>query len=399
MSENNPQNQVLKKGCLTRIIALGLGVIVALVIWFVANAAIKEVAINEVAVEEAPQIEFSPIGDSFYVSDDWLVSRHGCNQEGGVPEKYWTSPDKPIVQHTDNVGRRVTVQPADQSYDSFVLFAPDSMVYGINVEDRHTLPSLFAEKVAGENIKVYNYGVSGWGPGNFLSLMTDPRFPAEISEKRGIVIYSLNDWHIFRAACWSFLFQPDHSYRLPKYILDENDQVKRLGIVDSGENEIKDPSQSPQKGQLQFDLYNDGVKWLLLSKDHFRLTARLILEAKKEFEKRFKSLGFVVMILPDGLYAKPMTSILQDSMEIPCLDYRHYLNGPRGYKDCGNEKCMQEENGHPTISGNRLLADKLYEDLKRMNIIPVPPVSDHDLPQNETTGSLLKSADADESKP
>ena len=340
-----------------RLLALGLGVAVAAAIWHLVSASV-------------PRLVRPPIGRVFYVYDEWLGSKLAANATDAVPEEYWPAKNTPVYQHTDAFGRRVTIQPPVDDSQSFVLFAPDSMLYGINVSDEYTIPSFFAQQVAGKKTNIYNYAVSGWGPGNMLALMTDPRFPPGIAEKRGFVVYSFNDNHIFRAACWPFLFKPDRSYRIPQYVVDAQNRVQRLGII-STEGEAKASLPHPEDAHsVRFKLFGDGIQWLIRAHEYYGLTARLIAEIDAEFKKRFTSQGTVVIFLPVCRHVKTMKALLEP-MGIRCLDYTRLLTGPLGRsRQCGSEPCLQRDNGHPTVSGNRLIAERLAQDLTALNMLP-----------------------------
>ena len=306
------------------------------------------------AVMLLPQFISNLVEDhkDFFTDDAWLGHKFNPN----VRDQFtYPKGGDVIIQTTDEFGRRTTVQPAGDDYSSFAIFAPDSMLFGVNVNDDQTVASQFARITAGKKIKAYNYAVSGYGPNHFLALMTDPRFPPGISEKKGFVVYSFIDLHIERAACWPFFFIVDPNTRLPRYVLAEDGSVQRAGVaiakdVTYGANLFSDDAKSTWLGP-----YSDTNR---------RLAARILGQAKAEFQKRFDSQGFIVIFLNGSRSAKRMTELLEP-LGIHCLDYQSLVAGW-----CGDEPCLQPENSHPTASGNYAIAKKLVQDLAGFGVLP-----------------------------
>ncbi len=303
------------------------------------------------------------IGQRFEQRDDWLGCNQRANAELRIRFRDGLPGDPDVVQRTDEFGRRVTVQPAENEYRSFALFAVDSMVYGINVADDETIPSFFAEVIGGKKIKVYNYAVPGWGPGNFLALMTDPRFPPGIAERQGFVIYFFFDCHIDRAAGWPFLTDL-HLRPYPRYVPTEDGKLQRAGMYAEGKKSAGDGAKFGRAGPSHFDVFSDGVLWRASDAAHRRLTVRILAQAKAEFEKRFNSQGFFTVFLHEQSRSRPMAASLTE-LGIHCLDLRGLLDGR-----CGGEPCIQKiDNTHPTASGNCVVATKLAEELAKFDVL------------------------------
>ncbi len=287
-----------------------------------------------------------------YTSDDWLGHKFNRN----VTQRIHLKGRADVIQTTDDFGRRTTVQPPGNDYRSFAVFAPDSMLFGVNVNDDQTVASRFAHLTATQKIKSYNYAVSGYGPNHFLALVTDPRFQQGIPEKRGFVVYSFIDLHIERAACWPFIFKVSPNTRLPRYVIAADGSVQRAGMA-----RAKDV---PYGLPATIRSFNTASTWLGPYSDPNRtLTARLLGQAKKELEKRFELQGFFVIFLNGSDSAEKMTALLEP-MGIHCFDYRPVVKGW-----CGEELCLQKENGHPSVSGNRAIAEQLVQDLRRFGVL------------------------------
>ncbi len=259
-----------------------------------------------------------------------------------------------IIQTTDEFARRATVQPKGD-YRSFAIFAPDSMLFGVNVNDDQTVASHFARLTKSEKIRAYNYAVSGYGPNHFLALVTDKRFYEGIKEKRGVVVYSYNDLHIERAACWPFFFTVNPDVLLPRYILDKDSIIRRAGTLTAGDIKLKDDANWVDQAATWLGPYSDSNR---------RLTARMIGQAKKELEKHFELLGFVVIFLNTSKKADLLTDLLKDE-GIYSFDYQGLM-----YSQCDGEPCLQPENSHPTAKCNLAMAERVIKDLTNLGIMP-----------------------------
>jgi hypothetical protein len=321
-----------------QMLALVLGIGVALVLLYAASGIIY-----------LPQVLRSRTPRSDEFADDWLGYRR-------VPQ-FKSLLVSGAVQSTDEWGRRVTVQPPEDEFQTFAIFGIDSMVYGIGVGDEDTIPSSVAAAISGSNIKVYNYAVGEYDPSNFLALMTDPRFPPGVRERSGFVVYFCFDYHVSRVVGWPLLVVPnDPTVRYPRYVRGADGNLRRDGYL---KTVINWPDEAPH--WLPFTHHRQIYLTLTQKAEYRRLAADVILQTKVEFERRFESRGFFVVFL----YRLPKMQRLLEERGVVCFDYDGILSAER----CGAEPCLQPHDVHPTASGNRLIAARLAADLARVGVV------------------------------
>jgi hypothetical protein len=302
-----------------------------------------------------------PSGGAFYEHDDWLGSRHVADSYLYFKKYYRKKLYAQVVCHTDELGRRRTVQERE-NWTRFAIFAPCSFSFGDGVLDEETLPSQFARQVAGDGIAVYNYGVNAWGPNNLLALLTDPRFPAGIPEKRGFLIYSFIDPHVNRAIAQRSFLAANRNYSCPHYVVARDGTLRRKGLV-SAAHPAYDSIWEIVADRLGLigTFYRDWPE--RLKPEHFLLTARLIAESQAEFAKLFDAQGFFVVFYPSCAIVESMKPAL-DRYHVRYLDYTDATPCDRF-----TGSVYLQPDGHPTAATYRVIAARLAADLAELGVI------------------------------
>ncbi len=340
-----------------RAIAAAFGLVVAV------GLTVAGAQVRGIACETPPKDQFSVVrtGDDFYQNDDWLGSWHKPDQHEYFKKYHRKELYANVVYHTDEFGRRRTVQGRDD-WRRFAMFAPCSFSFGDGVNDDETLPSQFAEQVAGEKIAVYNYGVNAWGPNNLLALMTDPRFPAGIPEKQGFVIYSFVGDHIERVIGRRSFLTLNRKLSIPHYVEARDGTLRRTGMVNAA-HPAHDTIWDIVADRLGLigTLFDD---WPLgLTQRMRQLTARLIAASQAEFAKRFDAQGFFVLFYPGESTLKPMETALARN-GVRWLDYSEAFPYDRE-----TDNVYFQPDGHPTALAYRVIAEKLAADLRELGVL------------------------------
>jgi len=351
----------LKRGLLIvrrRLLAVGFGLLAAI------GLAVA-VAHVEGEVREPPgRAKFAnyPNRHAFHARDEWLGLRINPNENQVYKKYYRDTLYATAVYNSDDYGRRRTVQDGDD-WSSFAMFAPCSFAFGDGVNDDETLPSQFAQRVAGKKIDVYNYGVCSWGPNNLLALLTDPRFPPGVREKRGFLVYTYIDDHLERASLRRSFLATTSGLRVPHYVATRDGGLARQGLVDL--------AHPPHDTFWEIVADRLGLIGTLFSDWPVRLTdrerrfaARLVSQCRVEFEKRFDSQGFFVIFFPGSNTVNVMRPLLEQG-GIRCLDYTAVAP-----YDADKEAVYFQPDSHPTALAYRVIADKLAADLKEQRVIP-----------------------------
>ena len=106
-----------------------------------------------------------------------------------------------VEYHTDENRRRI-VSNTKGKKDHFVAFFGCSFTFGNGLSDDQTLASQLTK--FDKRAQIYNYGVAGTGPNHLLAQMETREFKKEITETKGIAIYTFLEDHIQRAIGNSF---------------------------------------------------------------------------------------------------------------------------------------------------------------------------------------------------
>jgi hypothetical protein len=309
---------------------------------------------------ETPSLGFRGVqkGAVIKIPDDWLGSALRPNSRVNQEKFHDNRLFADVVYTVDECGRRTTVQPAG-AYESFAVFGPCSFTFGDGVNDDQTLASQFAGRLGGKKIHVCNYGVSGWGPTNFLALATDPRLPRCLREPRGFVVYTFIDPHVDRAIGRMALLDFDAWSRFPYYRIGPGGVVVRAGLIDR-----EHPPPLPRFYRLLRRLgvasvfYPDWPK--SFTDDHYRFTAKIIEETAREFGRRFTSAGFYVVLFPGAKNGAKVMSFADPAL-VRVLDYSTMLEP----KDTGAGTPYFQLDGHPTPLLLEMVAGRLVADLTK----------------------------------
>ena len=291
--------------------------------------------------------ELTPEHRKIYYDDKTFGYRHMPNTRGTEVKR---SGQKEIYRATytmDALGRRITPHADGPPPENAVLFIGCSFTFGLGVNDDQTMPWQFA--LGRPDLAVYNYGVAGYGPQHMLELFKTS-VDKEVPQKKAAVVYTLIQEHLNRAVGTPGLVRW-FAGPFPWYEIDESTgHPVRKGI-------FKDRAAQPSNSGLKIvDAVNDYRGESLTSKDA-KLMAALIDEARMEFEKKFESEGFYVLVYPGKQTAltNEVVAILKEH-GAKILDYRELL------AKSGTNWFIAGD-GHPSPALHAKVAQKLMEDV------------------------------------
>lgn len=263
----------------------------------------------------------------------------------------------------DQHGRRVTPPPkGDQQAAKALLCFGCSYTFGYGVNDDQTMPARVAAQTTA--YQVYNYGLEAAGPQQMLVQLYMPGIAEEVTQKQALAVFTFLHVHISRAVGTPRVLR-ELGGRQPWFEWDDaSQQLVRRGFL----FDRRGP-RSTATGSKLLDAVEDwyGEK---LTKDDAWFTARLIIEAKKHFDRKFESLGFYVLVYPlrDGPLTDHVIGLLKkDGVKI--LDYRPLLTTKINY-----DEYFIPDDGHPQPKTHQLMADHLVKDLELQKpAVPVAP--------------------------
>ncbi len=118
-------------------------------------------------------------------------------------------------------GFRNTPIIQNNSKDLEINFFGGSFVFGWGLDDNETLPYLVQNHFNNWNIK--NYGISGYGVHQMLAQINN-----NVKTIGDINFLITHNAHVPRSAC-----KKDYSFGTPRYILNDNSEVKRSGFCNN----------------------------------------------------------------------------------------------------------------------------------------------------------------------
>jgi hypothetical protein len=257
-----------------------------------------------------------------------------------------------IALEIDSFSRRVTPQSGLKRRKRFLTVFGCSFMYGEGVKGNETLPASLAARAPGYH--VYNYAFSGSGPNSVLARMRTIDFAREVSEKEGIGIYTYMEAHPIRAI-GSMAIVTNWGPWLPYFTVNGKDEVVWHGTFRDARPVIQFFYTLLSKSRLLEHL-NLDVPPVLLDSD-FRFTARLILEAKREFQARTGGQKFYVLIYPYTQNAPRLIPYLKEFG----IDYIDYSTMP--LDELTDHHVLIPVDGHPTARALGVVAARLAHDL------------------------------------
>jgi len=251
---------------------------------------------------------------------------------------------------TDAYHRRLTpIAPLEQRH-KFLLFLGCSMTFGLGVNDDETMPFYVAQHAS--HYRPYNYGVSAYGPHNMLAQLQQRDLTKEIHENAGIAIYTFIDHHIDRAIGTMRVYNQWAQHE-PFYTLDADDRLVRKGDFSSGRPLLSFLYWVLGKSQL-LQHYNITFP-VSMRAEHFRLTARIIAEARTALHRQFPKAEFYVLFYPGVSRGLDLIPYLTEA-GVKYLDYAHLVDWPQ-------PGLTMADHAHPTAQGHRAVAAQLVKDL------------------------------------
>lgn len=249
--------------------------------------------------------------------------------------------------HTDEFGRRETPSTRpDSLYDEFSMVTGCSFAFGYGLEEDQTL-SFFLDSLTGK--RGYNYGISGHGTQQTLTILQNRNLRQEIEEENGVLIHLFIDDHLPRLIGSRRLIKL-WAQKYPYYYLD-GDSLKRDGNFWTGRH-LQTRFYRAISQSAFIDLFDIDFPWRI-SNNHLRLWAAVLAESEKEFLAQYPEGKFIVVIGPNSTLASRAVNEL-DARNIEYLDLSQLLD-----KEEKQYKIHWTE-GHP--NGNYYL--KIAEEIK-----------------------------------
>jgi hypothetical protein len=292
--------------------------------------------------------DLTPEKRKIYYDDKQFGYRHMANTCGTETKKAGEKIIYKATYTSDEFGRRITPHVESPEPEHAVICMGCSFTFGLGVNDDQTMPWQLA--LQRPDLRVYNYGVAGYGPQHILEWFKTP-IEKEIPQKKVAVVYTLIQEHLSRAVGTPQLVRW-FAGPFPWYEVDESTgHPVRKGV-------FNDRKTKPTNSGLKIlDAVADYRGESLTSEDA-KLMAAIIDEARQEFEKKFESDGFYVVVYPGkqtNLTLEVAKILKERGAKI--LEYRDMLG------KAGKGGWYIEGDGHPNPALHAKIAEQIGKDL------------------------------------
>lgn len=255
--------------------------------------------------------------------------------------------------HLDSSGHRVTPDSLSAN-KKFGIFLGCSFTFGDGLNDNETIPFFFSKNT--KTFKGYNFGYSGYGPNHALVKLQHDSLNKIVTQKEGIGFYVYIHDHINRTIGSMSNFTINHG-KAPCFEIEKENLVHKGLFIDAHPDQSWVYKKMRENGFCRY--FGIGYPFWLREKD-FELTAKVLEEISKEFQKNFHTDQFYVIIYP-SMSQKEYESdenIVKylKIKKIKYLDYRKIF-------DTTTEGYFIPHDHHPTALANDILTKQIIKDL------------------------------------
>ncbi len=247
-------------------------------------------------------------------------------------------------------GWRITY-PAPNA-DTAVVFFGCSFTLGEGLQDDENFAYLVG-KLSKGRYKVFNYGLSGYGPHHMLALIQHG-LPELAKYKRIVAFHVAIRGHQRRSAGLS-PWDKDG----PRYFLENGKVVRRGTFADNPPYFWEGPMEDWFSHSYTFlglrEQLTEVLGPLKTLRERLELTEAIIVESAREFRRQFPGSTFEVLAWPPDT-AEMLTAALE-KQGVPVIDVEQWLPGYA--KD--SEQYAIPGDGHPNAKADRLVAQHIVE--------------------------------------
>ena len=144
----------------------------------------------------------------------------GYQPKAGTHNHLIISNGKILINSTYTIGKdgfRVTPRESNNDYTKNINLFGGSYTFGWGLNDNETLPYFLQKNLQNWNVK--NFAINGYGVHQMLAqIENNPKILKDVN------ILITNNFHTLRSSC-----KKDYSFGTPKYIIDDNHNLKRSG--------------------------------------------------------------------------------------------------------------------------------------------------------------------------
>ena len=265
---------------------------------------------------------------------------------------------------TDQFGNRVTPEPEMAAGGGCMLFFGGSDTFGDGVADDQTMPYIVGRLT---NEKVFNMGVSGYGPNHILALIEFDRLPKPLGCRPELALFQTHPEHVKRSAGLG-----QYSTWGPRYVLAADGTVVYTGQFGSDQKASAAPSLWEQligKSYIyhEYFVYRDRI-----SDPDIQLYLAIVAAAQRQLQEKFPGIEFFVLNSDTSSrsYAEKMDRLLPTVVD----NYIRMTEAIPGLRDDQRIYRLPLDT-HPNPLAHRMMAEYLVAEFVRRGLVKNSPAT------------------------
>ena len=254
-----------------------------------------------------------------------------------------------INYSSDDNSLRITPLDTTKSRTKYAQFYGCSMTFGEGVQSNETMPYFFGEYDS--TYRPYNFAYSGYGPHQMLARLETENAKKIVKENTGIGFYIYINDHVNRVL--GTMTNYGYNGGQAPYYYQVDGQLKHDGLFSEGRKLRSWIFEQLLKSNI-LKLFKIGYPFKITEQD-YELTAEVMSEASRQYQKQFGNDDFYVIIYPTTIDSSLIISLLKQK-GVKVLDYSKLFNPlEKGYAIPDDE--------HPTALANEILIKQLVKDI------------------------------------
>ncbi len=297
----------------------------------------------------------------YFQRDSWTGIRMANGFAGYVQENSLRGEvNYRVFYQMDGTGRRFTEGQDDLSRTRNLLLLGCSYTVGEGVGQAETMAARVAQMQ--KDVRAYNYGVHGWGPGNLLRWVRSGHFASGITAaQKTKIVYFFVDHHLNRLTGSLDVYRAGFNWQrnLPYYYLDEEGRLQTNAMLDGSGRPWTD-------WVYQWLAASELLKYFSVempprfTDQHFKLFAAVVEDLQRGLKELLPQSEFYVAFFPGNAAPQVLIPYL-DQAGIATLDY----SGIR--LEDYMEASPYLPDRHPSAAAYSFLARQILTDLDWMN--------------------------------
>lgn len=270
-----------------------------------------------------------------------------------------------VHYNIDQNGLRVTPSSNNNS-NQCLLFFCCSFAFGWGLNDNETLPYYLGDYTE-HKYKIFNFGVSGYGPHSMLSQLEHGLIDNKIKGcQNNTVIYEATPDHMHRIAGRYYGHRHD-----PKYSLISN-KLEYQGYFDDNSRKFKftlSTLKCLRKSQIYIYFHRyfyEKTEKLNYqeTKNNIELYSAILMKSQKILKERYNTKRFIILFWDKDYWSQNYTQMMLEEFDKSALEYYTASGILPDYKLNYSKYYLKYNDGHPSRLANKISAKFLAKQLK-----------------------------------